>query len=137
MTRLFVDTNVVLDLLLRRHPHWAAASEIFTLAERGEVALFASALTFANGHYIIQKELGSAEAIRKLLGVTTLLSIVDLTAVSIQRTLSGTAFQDFEDGLQHAAALEINAEALITRNEKDFAPATIPVLSPRAYLAER
>jgi predicted nucleic acid-binding protein len=55
----FIDTNVLLDVLARRQPFYAAASRIWTLAERGSVRAFVSAISFNNIYYITRK--GSRE----------------------------------------------------------------------------
>ena len=55
MTNLFVDTNIVIDLLAKREPFYEAAAKLFSLADRGKVKLYVSSLTFANTNYILSK----------------------------------------------------------------------------------
>ena len=45
---VLVDTNVLLDVLMRREPHYRASAYVWTLAERGEIAAFISAISFNN-----------------------------------------------------------------------------------------
>jgi predicted nucleic acid-binding protein len=52
MEKLFVDTNVVIDLLSKRELFYKEAQELFTLAEiNNKIMLYVSALTFANTQY--------------------------------------------------------------------------------------
>jgi len=55
MTNLFIDTNIVIDLLAKREPFYEAAAKLFSLADRGKVKLCVSALTFANTNYVLSK----------------------------------------------------------------------------------
>ena len=67
MTRpVFIDTDVVLDLLARREPFYPAAARLFSLVELGELTACVSALTFANLFYLLRKELGAARAVEVL-----------------------------------------------------------------------
>ena len=45
---VLVDTNVLLDVLIRREPHYRASAYVWTLAERGEITAFISAISFNN-----------------------------------------------------------------------------------------
>ena len=54
MKRIFLDTNVILDLILEREGAEDAAS-VLQLGENGEVDLEVSFLTMANAAYIARK----------------------------------------------------------------------------------
>ena len=43
-------------------------------------------------------------------------------------------FKDFEDAMQYFSALASNCNIIITRNEKDFKNAMIPVMNAESYL---
>ena len=64
-----VDTNVLLDVLTRREPHYRASVYVWTLAERGEITAFISAISFNNIYYIVRKAESKtkAEKVLKLL----------------------------------------------------------------------
>ncbi len=59
---LFIDTDIVLDLLARRDPFYAAAATLFSMAKMGEVTLCVSSLTFSNLFYILRKQLSARTA---------------------------------------------------------------------------
>lgn len=131
--RIFLDTNVVLDLLGEREPFYDSAAKITTLADRGEIVLIVSALTYSTVYCLLSrfedKELVK-EKIRKFKVVA---DTSDLTDKIIDKGLS-SKFSDFEDSLQYYCALKMDCKILITRNSKDFKESDIPVLTPDEYL---
>lgn len=135
MNRVLVDTNIVIDLLAKREDFYPQAAELFSMADRGEVLLYVSSLTFANTNYILSKLKSAAEARRILIKFKVLVHILNLDDKIIQLALSDIDFTDFEDGLQYHSALENEIDIIITRNRKDFKNSVIPVLSAEEFLA--
>lgn len=133
MRKLFIDTNIVLDLLAKR-PEYPSAAELFTLADQGKLVLLVSSLTFANTHYILVKHEGRDKAIQVLQNLELIVSIVDLNGKIVRLALNDKDFKDFEDGLQYYSALESDAEVIITRNLKDFKHSKLPVMNARQFL---
>ncbi|MFN5345990.1 MAG: type II toxin-antitoxin system VapC family toxin [Bacteroidota bacterium] len=133
MEKLFVDTDVVLDLLSARQPHYKFAAELFSLADMESIRLYVSSLTFANVHYVLSKQLSATESRKLLLRFKTLVTVLPVNDKIIELALS-SSFADFEDAIQFYAAIENNISILLTRNLKDFKKATIPVMTPQQYL---
>ena len=75
MEKLFVDTDIILDLLAKREPHHKYAAAIFSLADQKEIKLFVSSLSFANLNYILSKQYNANNARKKLITFTTLPSL--------------------------------------------------------------
>jgi predicted nucleic acid-binding protein len=135
MTRLLVDTNIVIDLLAHREPYYLEAAQLFSKADRKEVELMVSALTFANTHYILTK-LKSAREARLILGkFKVLVTAHSLDDKIIELALNDEKFKDFEDGLQYYTAIENKVDIIITRNKKDFKNAALPVLTTKEFLS--
>lgn len=134
MTSLFVDTNIIIDLFAKRQGFYESASVLFSNADKGEVELLISALTFANTNYILSK-LKSAKKAREILRkFKVLVRIVSSNDKIIDLALSDSGFPDLEDGLQYYTALEHHAEIIITRNKKDFKASSLPVMNAMDYL---
>jgi len=133
LEKLFVDTDVVLDLLSGRQPHYKFAAELFSLADIESVRLYVSSLTFANVHFVLSKQLSASESRRLLLRFKTLVTVLPVNDKIIELALS-SSFADFEDAIQFYAAIENNISILLTRNLKDFKKATIPVMTPQQYI---
>ena len=134
MTKLFVDTNVVLDLLGKRDAYLPAA-RLFTLGDRGDVTLYVSVLSFANINYILTRQQDRLSAIKALRKLEQVVQVADLRAKITRRALEDEDFTDFEDGLQYYSAVENGMEAVITRNHKDFRHSKLPVMSAEEYLS--
>lgn len=132
--RLFIDTNVILDVLADREPFANDSVAILSLIEREAVAGFIAAHTATTVFYLLQKELGLKRAKRALMN---LLKIVDIVPVDHDRLLQALAmnWDDFEDAVQAACAAKVDADYLITRNREDFARADVTVRSPAEFLA--
>ncbi len=132
--KLFIDTNVVLDVLADREPFADESATILSLIEREAVAGFIAAHTATTVFYLLHKELGLKRAKRALMD---LLKIVEVVPVDHDRLLQALAidWDDFEDAVQAACAAKIGADYLITRNREDFAGADVTVRSPAEFLA--
>ena len=136
MRRILIDTNIVIDLLSKRDPFYEEAAELFSLADKGEIELIISSLTFANTNYILSKLKSAKQAKEILRKFKVLVEIAGLDDKIIELALSDDSFDDFEDGLQYYSAIENGSEVIITRNKKDFKNSEIPVLSAKEYLAK-
>ena len=133
MQRVFVDTNIVLDLLQKRDEFYPDAQDLFTLADRKEAHLYVSALTIANTHYLLSKFYNSNEAKKILLKFKVLVEVSTVNDKIINLSLASD-FNAFEDGIQYYTAIENNMELILTRNKKDFKNSILPVLTAREYL---
>jgi predicted nucleic acid-binding protein len=133
MRRLFIDTNIVLDLLAKR-PDYASAAKLFTLADQGKLELSVSSLTFANTHYILVKHEGKEKTLKILRDLELVVTILDLSGKIVRLALNDKDFTDFEDGLQYYSALENGMEVIITRNQKDFKYSKLPVMNADQFL---
>lgn len=133
MEKVFVDTNIVIDLLAKREPYYKEAQDLFTLSDKKEIELQISSLTFANAYYSIVKHYKAVDAKKYLLKFKVLVTILPLEDKAIELALASD-FADFEDGLQYFIAMDNESDILITRNKKDFKTSKIPVMTAGEYL---
>ncbi len=133
MEKVFVDTDISLDLLTERIPHYRAAARLFTRADRKELQLHVSSLTFSNLHYVLRTEHSAAETRRRLNNYRILVKVLPVTEKIIDLALQ-SLFRDFEDAIQYYTATEHNVPVLLTRNLKDYKQAAIPVMTADDYL---
>ena len=135
--RVFVDTNIIIDLLAKRQPFYVESQKIFSLSDTKQIELFISSLSLVNTHYILNDVMKIKDA-RLILGKFKVL--VESNALSdkiIELALNDKKFKDFEDGIQYYSALESQCQLILTRNLKNFKNSKIPVLSPKEYIAKR
>jgi|SRR5680860_680138 len=137
MSKILVDTNLVIDLLAKRKEFYEEAAELFSRSDKKELNLAISSLTFANANYILSKLKSGKEAREILRKFKVLVEILDLNDKITSLALSDEDFPDFEDGLQYYSAMENRLEIIITRNKKDFKNSKIPVLTAKEFLAIR
>ena len=137
MSRILIDTNIVIDLLSRRKNFYDEAADLFSRADKKELNLTISSLTFANTNYILTKLKSAKEAREILRKFKVLVKILSLDDKIVQLALSDDDFPDFEDGLQYYSATENQIDVIITRNKKDFKNSKIPVLTAKEFLARK
>lgn len=131
--KLFLDTNVVLDLLGEREPFYDSAAKIVTIADKGKIQLIVSALTYSTVYYLLSRFEDKVLVKEKIRKFKVIAETSDLTDKIIEKGLSSN-FIDFEDSLQYYCAVKMDCNILITRNGKDFKESEIPVLTPDEYL---
>ncbi len=136
MPNIFVDTNVCLDLLAQREPHYLHAAILFTLADKGELKLFVSSFSFFNLNYLLSRQYSMDEARRILSKLKVLVQVLPVDDKVIELSLN-SKFKNFEDAIQYFTAIESGVTLLLTRNIKDYKKATIPVQTPELYIQTR
>lgn len=133
MEKVFVDSDIVLDLLSGRQPHYNYAAELFSLADENSIKLYVSSLTFANVNYILSKQVPAGQARKMLLKFKTLINVLSVNDKIIELALASD-FNDFEDAIQYNTAIENGITTLLTRNLKDFKKAEIAILTAQQFL---
>ena len=131
--RIFLDTNIMLDLLGERYPYYEAVAKIASLADRGKISIYVSALSYATVKYFLTKYEDQKTARTKLRKFKVLSEISNLDASILERSLNSD-FADFEDAIQYHCALKSKCSIILSRNQKDFKLSQIPVMSSEEYL---
>ncbi len=134
MKKLFIDTNIVIDLLSRREPFFEEAASLFSLADKNEIELYVSSLTIANTSYTLLRQMPSNKAKSILRKLRLIMHILPLDDKIIGLALNDETFSDFEDGLQYFTAIENGQELIISRNLKDFKNAKLPVMTAGQFI---
>lgn len=133
MNKVFVDSEVILDLLCKREPHYRFAAQVFTAADQKRVRLFTSAVAFANVFYMLRKQLGIERAKECLRKLRLLIDLIPVDNKVVDLALN-SRFADFEDGLQCYSARENGIAILLTRNVRDYKEPGIIVQTPEEYI---
>lgn len=131
---LLIDSNVILDVLQNREPHYEFSAKIFGICGlNAEIKAFVSTLSFANISYIMRKELDAEKIESVYNSLSKIFSFEDFRTSDIQAAIK-FKWKDFEDAIQYAIAERIKADYVITRNVKDFESDKIPVITPNEFL---
>ena len=132
--RLFLDTNVTLDVLARRQPWLHDSATLLSLLESDEFDGIVAAHSITTLYYLCVKELGRDQATEALVALLKLVSVTPLDQDTILKAIA-LGWHDFEDAIQMLSAVNANAAYLVTRNASDFKASPIPVVSPSELLA--
>jgi predicted nucleic acid-binding protein len=129
MTKIFLDTNVIVDLIADRKPFSKYSIIIFKLAEEQKIQLFTSSHSIATTHYILKKYLDEKSLREVLINLLDFLNIIPLDTDVLKKGLR-SIHKDFEDALQIICASSIDKmDCIVTRNTKDFKHSELPVLT--------
>jgi len=132
MKHVFLDTNILLDLVQNREG-FSNAVNILEGAFKGQYSICACTLSYANIAYVLRKE--SKERRYQLLSllaetVPMLPLMPDEVNISIANPV-----RDFEDMLQYQCAKANGCDVIITNNGKDYAEfCDLPFMTAAEFL---
>jgi len=133
MKSIFLDTNIVLDLLAHRMPFYTDAAKLFSLADKKKIKLSISALCLADTNYILSKQHPEMEVRKILRKFKVLVSVLPLDDKITDLALN-SEFKDFEDAIQYFTAIENDQDLIITRNLPGFKESKIPVMTTGEFI---
>jgi predicted nucleic acid-binding protein len=129
-TKVFVDTNIVIDFIENRDFEREAVYSLFNMAEQEEIQVYVSETVITNTLYIT----GLADQLTRLLKIV---KVCCIKKASIQAALNGT-YKDKEDAILYFGALENDMDYFVTRNAKDFKSflqKQLPVVSAKQLMS--
>ncbi|MCZ8285033.1 MAG: PIN domain-containing protein [Bacteroidia bacterium] len=130
MKKVFVDTNIIVDLIADRKPFSKFAIDIFSKAEENKLKLYTSSHSIATTHYLLKKYVDEKQLREVLYNLLKYLYIIPVDEDVIKKGLK-SKHKDFEDAIQMICAYSIEKmDFIVTRNIKDFRDSEIAVLTP-------
>lgn len=132
--KLFLDTNVVLDVLARRLPWMHDAAAILSEIEAGRASGFVAAHSVTTVYYLLAKWQDRKQATRALLDLTSIVRVVAVDHDTVVQALA-LGWRDFEDAVQAVCALRADVDHLVTRDLEHFKHLSIPATPPAEVLA--
>ena len=130
--KLFIDTNVILDILLKLEPFFQDSYEIIQSGLQEHILCF-SASSATDIYYLLRKAIGNENAKEALSKIMQLIQCVDTQQRDILNALA-SELPDFEDAVIDSVAARIKADYIVTRNTKDFSTSVVKALSPADFL---
>lgn len=134
MKTILVDTDVILDVLAKREPFFASAARLWAEIEGGHARAYLAAHTVTTIFYLVAKVRGKEFAKGCISDLLSIFRIAPVKESTLRLALE-SKINDFEDAVQFAAAKEVAAEFIITRNVGDYRKSTIPATTPELFLA--
>lgn len=132
---VFLDTNILLDVLIRREPFFSAAASIWTLAEKNKIRAYISAISFSNVFYLARKYGGKAIAGQSVKSMNAVFNTVAVDRQIIEASIQ-SGLEDFEDAIQFQCAKRCRAKILITRNPKHFPDNELTIMSSDQFVSD-
>lgn len=133
--KVFIDTNILVDVLEQRQPFYLHSANIIEHGILGDYILVVSPLTIINTLYITRKTLGKDIAKEKIMQLLTYCEIAPMTEKEMLTALS-MQNQDTEDNLQYCSAESAQCDVIITRNPKDFPIINNNILVPQDFITK-
>jgi Predicted nucleic acid-binding protein, contains PIN domain len=131
--KVLLDTNVILDVLLKREPFFADSYKVMKMSTENAVECIISASAVTDIFYILNRHFHDVNICKTYIyKLIQLVSVSDVNADDIQTALS-IDISDFEDALVTGIAMKNKAEYIITRNVKDFDTKYIKILTPKDF----
>lgn len=130
--RVFLDTNVLLDVALERGEFFQPSTDCLSWCQKTAQETFIAWHSVSNLFYIACKNSGRETALEFIEDLVSWVEIAPATKREILAALANPS-RDFEDTLQMKCAEAAHCNALITRNPKDFANTNIPVFTPADF----
>jgi predicted nucleic acid-binding protein len=134
MKLIFLDTNVIIDLLGERFQFYESIAKVVTLADRKELMLITSPISFTTAEYVLSKFEPKELVLIKLQKFAILCKVAKADQETIDKSLF-SLFRDFEDAVQYHCALQAGCELIITRNKPDFKKALLPIMTAEEFLS--
>ena len=132
MIKTLIDINVPLDVALCREG-WPASEGVILLSEKGAVQGWVLGSAFPVMDYVMRKRIGKTESHRALRVTTKSLSIIPLRSSIISEALAKYP-DNFEHGLQMAAARQFNLDYIVTHNVQHFDNSPVPAVTPAEFI---
>ncbi|MEN9448110.1 MAG: hypothetical protein RJA25_1400 [Bacteroidota bacterium] len=130
MKRIFLDTNILVDLIADRKPYSKFAIQIFEISESKKIKLYTSSHAFATTYYLLKKYVAEKQLRKILFDLLDFVQIISVNQETIKKSLK-SIHKDFEDAIQINAACSIeNMDGIVTRNPKDFKLSEVDVFTP-------
>ena len=132
---ILVDTNVILDVLLKREPYRTYSEIILSKCANRQIIGYLAAHSVPNIFYILRKKYTQQERRKFIKNLCSIFRISDLNLDKILAAVDNEDFTDFEDCLQEECAVNIMADYIVTRNPRDFEKSRVKVIDPEAFIA--
>lgn len=132
---IFLDTNILVDIVANRKPFSKNAIAIFDYCQKFTINMYSTSHSIATLHYIAKKIVDEKELRLIIEDLLDTISIIAVTETVLKKSLKST-HKDFEDAIQIISAQSIdNMDCIVTRDLKDYKNAQINVLTPDEFLS--
>jgi predicted nucleic acid-binding protein len=134
MTKIFIDSDILIDFLIDRQPFSESSTKIISLCSENKIKGFVTPMIIANIFYILRKSLSKSDLKIKFINLLKFIDIIEMNKATVLNALYSD-FNDFEDALQNfAVEKKSEIKLIITRNLKDYRKSSLSVYTPESFL---
>ncbi len=133
MYRLFIDSDVLLDVFAKREGFYSDSAGLLSLVETKKIRAYTSPIVIANLFYILRKIKSKRIAIESIRKLRLFIGVLPVTESHIDKALA-SKFKDFEDAIQYFVSSDNGIEYIIMRNKADYKQSSILVCTPAEFL---
>lgn len=130
---ILIDTNVILDVLLKREPFAEDAYSIFKMADEKTIKAHIAAFAVTDIYYFISKNLNHEDRLKAIKALFNIMNVVSVTRQDIEKAMSFPEFNDLEDALQLQSLKKVKGNFIVTRDE-EFQKLTDKAISPKDFI---
>lgn len=131
--KIVFDTNIILDVLQIREPHFQRSANLFDSVVNQRIQGYLCATTLTTIDYLIAKQHGKLQDRELIYGLLDVFLIAEVNQ-TVLKNASLSDFADFEDAVLYHSGVSIGVDGVVTRNSKDFKTAVLPVYTPDELL---
>lgn len=131
----FVDSDIILDLLLKREPFVEYSLGLLMISKRNPIKLYTSTLILANIYYVVAKNVNKSVALSSLKYLLNYINVLSFDATHLDSAIHGEHV-DFEDSIQYYIAKQSGCDLIISRNTRHYSKFDLPVLTAEQLLRE-
>jgi predicted nucleic acid-binding protein len=128
--KVLVDTNVILDVLLKRNGLYTESFKIFQLVEQHAISGCVSSSAITDIFYLIHKAQKDINIVYQAVDALAALFTITPVFESTIKSALVLRWKDFEDAVQYSTAKENEVDCIVTRNKDDYTASDIPCVSP-------
>jgi predicted nucleic acid-binding protein len=133
MKKVFIDSDIILDIATGREPFYIDSTAILSLIENGYALGVMSSNSITNIYYILRKISSGEKAKKFIKTILKCITVISVEHEDIQNAIE-SKFKDFEDGVQHFSAKRNRCNYIITRNSKDYIFSEVEVIEPKEFI---
>ena len=116
MKKVYLDTNILINILLDRDLEHISINKITPFLKQSQV--YMSTLSVHITYYILKIKPNTSMH-RRSMALINRINLVPLSQEIINQSLNNFSI-DFEDTLQYYSALDQNCDYILTRDKRDF-----------------
>ncbi len=130
---VFLDTNVIIDVLAAREPFFADSQRVVSYCEHNPGSGAVSVLTFCTVAYVLRKAIAKDQLTPMLNKLRKIFTVFAMTSNTVDWAIDLRS-SDFEDAMQYECARSGLSDVIVTRDKAGFKNSPIPVMTPAEFL---